>query len=195
MDHPTSSEGGRARSKHSEDYNDALVLATAMASGVASEEQARSPSGGAHYQQLKQGDGDEDEEVNDRDDSSSTDHHPYLDQPQFPPSPMVTPPTRSYNAAEEVARRGSASSSSKKHSQQMVAGVPHVYHDYSQVPEDSSYIRKKTGGVTQPFPEKLHEMLRSVDGTDATEIVSWLPHGRAFLVRKPKEFTDTIMPK
>lgn len=47
----------------------------------------------------------------------------------------------------------------------------------------------------QPFPEKLHEMLDAVDGTMDVSIVSWLPHGRAFLVRKPKEFTEKIMPK
>jgi hypothetical protein len=193
----TSSDGERgARSKRgsSGDYDDALVLATAMASGGSTEEQERSPSGGTHSQPKQ---GEDEEDANDRDDSSSTDHHPYLDQPQFPPSPMVTPPSRSCNAAagEAVFRSASASSLKKHPQQQTVAGVPHVYHDYSVLPDDSSYIRKKTGGVTQPFPEKLHEMLQSVDGTDAMDIVAWLPHGRAFLVRKPKGFTDTIMPK
>jgi HSF-type DNA-binding len=83
-----------------------------------------------------------------------------------------------------------------------VSGVPHVYHDYiSQSSLDdeettvATYIRKKTGGVSQPFPEKLHEMLTAVDNTEQMDIVHWLPHGRAFIVRKPKEFTDHIMPK
>lgn len=71
-------------------------------------------------------------------------------------------------------------------------GVPHVYHDYSNVPDVVGVVRKKTGGVTQPFPEKLHTML---DNDDDPTIVSWLPHGRAFLVRKPAEFTAQIMPK
>jgi hypothetical protein len=74
-------------------------------------------------------------------------------------------------------------------------GVPHVYHDYSQTPDTPGYVRKKTGGVTQPFPEKLHEMLDAESETDARSIVSWLPHGRAFIVRKPKVFTKDIMPK
>ena len=96
-------------------------------------------------------------------------------------------------------------------------GVPHVYHDMAHIPEppvttvlpSSSHtnpttaaavahwvVRKKTGGVTQPFPEKLHEMLRHEATEDpASAIVSWLPHGRAFIVRRPKEFTTTIMPK
>lgn len=217
------SSGGVARShKQREDYDDALVLATAMASGGAAAEaalQARSPpgdTGGTHHQyDGKRGDDDaddEDYEDNDRDSaSSSTDQqyqrYAYLDQPQFPSSPMVTPPIRSYEAAAaaavaaasaaslSTAKTQHATTSSGMMQPQGVAGIPHIYHDYSQVPEDSSYIRKKTGGVTQPFPEKLQEMLRAVDGTEATGIVSWLPHGRAFLVRKPKEFTEVIMPK
>jgi len=71
-------------------------------------------------------------------------------------------------------------------------GVPHVYHDYSDVPDVVGVVRKKTGGVTQPFPEKLHTML---DNDDNPSIVTWLPHGRGFLVRKPAEFTTQIMPK
>jgi HSF-type DNA-binding len=77
-------------------------------------------------------------------------------------------------------------------------GIPHVYHDYAHVSGPGpAYIRKKTGGVTQPFPEKLHEMLLSEAGGDnnPSAIVAWLPHGRGFIVRRPKEFTTEIMPK
>ncbi|CAB9511386.1 Heat stress transcription factor [Seminavis robusta] len=78
-------------------------------------------------------------------------------------------------------------------------GVPHVYHDFASVPDSVGYVRKKTGGVTQPFPEKLHELLEKESTPGFREnvhaIVGWLPHGRAFLVRKPKEFTRDIMPK
>lgn len=146
---------------------DAIVLATAMAS--APEEQARSP------------------ESNSKDGQNVIrDMFPLEDAPQeqqLPPSPMVTPPARPYGG------RG------KKPAPTVpipTAGVPHVYRDFSQVPDDFDYTRKKTGGVTQPFPEKLHEMLQMVGDSD---IVSWLPHGRAFIVRKPREFTDHIMPK
>lgn len=46
------------------------------------------------------------------------------------------------------------------------------------------------------FPDKLHEMLAQESSDDpASAIVSWLPHGRAFIVRKPKEFTTEVMPK
>ena len=81
--------------------------------------------------------------------------------------------------------------------------IPHVYHDYANVPDTIGFVRKKTGGVSQPFPEKLYEMLSHETTStntplavgDVNSIVSWLPHGRAFLVRKPKSFTEQIMPK
>lgn len=69
---------------------------------------------------------------------------------------------------------------------------PHIYHDYATVPDSSNYVRKKTGGVTTPFPEKLMEML-DAESIANPSIVSWLPHGRAFIVRKPKVFTSEIM--
>lgn len=73
--------------------------------------------------------------------------------------------------------------------------VPNVYHDYANVPDTIGFVRKKTGGVTQPFPEKLYEMLASESDDSPDGIVSWIPHGRAFIVRKPKQFTSAIMPK
>jgi len=50
--------------------------------------------------------------------------------------------------------------------------------------------RRNSGGVAQPFPEKLMEVL---DRDDIGEIISWMPHGRAFIVREPKVFTATIL--
>lgn len=48
------------------------------------------------------------------------------------------------------------------------------------------------GGVKVPFPLKLHKMLEENLYED---IVSWQPHGRSFLVHKPQEFVDVVMPK
>lgn len=110
-------------------------------------------------------------------------------------------PTSSATAASPSATGAAAASGGTDVFGQPVAnrGVPHVYHDFSSVPDSSGYVRKKTGGVTQPFPEKLHELLEKESTEDFREnvhaTVGWLPHGRAFLVRKPKEFTRDVMPK
>jgi HSF-type DNA-binding len=135
----------------------------------------------------------------------------------IPPSPMVTPPTASQSAPRqgvaevEAALDGEANETSPSKAPPSSpgkkggpvgassgggggCGVPHIYHDFGQVPDEPGYIRKKTGGVTQPFPEKLYEMLES-EGRLRGDVVEWLPHGRAFIVRRPKDFTDRIMPK
>jgi hypothetical protein len=73
-------------------------------------------------------------------------------------------------------------------------GVPHVYRDFSNVLDSVTIVRKKTGGVATPFPEKLHRML-DIESKEHPSAVSWSSHGRAFLVRDPHEFTDFVMPK
>lgn len=71
----------------------------------------------------------------------------------------------------------------------------YVYRDYANAPDPTGFVRRKTGGVTQPFPEKLMDMLTKIEKEEKhTSIVGWLPHGRAFIVRKPKEFITEIMP-
>lgn len=79
---------------------------------------------------------------------------------------------------------------------------PRTYNDYSTLPDTIGFVRKKTGGVTQPFPEKLYQMLEvetSSSYSSSSNIqdppVLWLPHGRAFVVRNPKLFTSNIMPR
>ena len=50
------------------------------------------------------------------------------------------------------------------------------------------------GGVTDPFPLKLHRMLEKLEEKNLASVVSWQPHGRSFVVRKPKEFVNVVMP-
>jgi hypothetical protein len=117
--------------------------------------------------------------------------------------PKVTPPTGAIESPASPTTPHSIGTASSTHSSQAATGsaatsanrkrgVPHIYRDYSGAPDATGFARKKTGGVTQPFPEKLHELL---ERENVPTIISWLPHGRAFLVRKPKEFTQGIMPR
>ncbi|KAL7539466.1 hypothetical protein ACHAXR_009323 [Thalassiosira sp. AJA248-18] len=70
--------------------------------------------------------------------------------------------------------------------------LKHIYHDYSSIPDSEHFVRKKTGGVTMPFPEKLMNMLDR-ESMLHPDVISWLSHGRAFIVRTPKQFTGEIM--
>mmetsp|Transcript_30545 Transcript_30545/g.45517 ORF Transcript_30545/g.45517 Transcript_30545/m.45517 type:complete len:603 (+) Transcript_30545:1808-3616(+) len=53
-------------------------------------------------------------------------------------------------------------------------------------------IRKNSGGVIQPFPEKLMKVL---DRSELSDIIRWMPHNRAFIVSKPKIFVADVLPK
>lgn len=96
--------------------------------------------------------------------------------------------------------------------------VVHEYHDHAFDADDScdqeddtynsndnttaaaastneEHHRRRRGGVTASFPMKLHEVLDQVveDGLD--HIISWQTHGRCFVIHKPKEFVEWVMPK
>jgi hypothetical protein len=83
--------------------------------------------------------------------------------------------------------------------------VEHNYHDHVHDPPEtdlnaSNNTLKKhrgghRGGVAVPFPEKLHYMLSRMDQEGTTNVVAWQGHGRCFIVKKPKEFVEEIMPR
>lgn len=77
--------------------------------------------------------------------------------------------------------------------------VQHNYHDHALDKEDECVDHPivSKGGVTVPFPMKLQNMLDHIDLAEPAlaEIVSWQPHGRCFLVHKPKQFADSVLPR
>jgi hypothetical protein len=62
----------------------------------------------------------------------------------------------------------------------------------------SSLLHHPQSGLAETKPKRktfsilLHEMLCNVE---ATGIVSWAPHGRAFIILRPREFVQFIMPR
>jgi hypothetical protein len=83
--------------------------------------------------------------------------------------------------------------------------IQHNYHDHANdVIDFDEYTGesigleapiKKKGGVAIPFPLKLHDLLDKVDEEGHQHVVSWQPHGRAFVVREPKTFVADLMPR
>eukprot|EP00557_Chaetoceros_sp_GSL56_P009662 CAMPEP_0176477208 /NCGR_PEP_ID=MMETSP0200_2-20121128/490_1 /TAXON_ID=947934 /ORGANISM="Chaetoceros sp., Strain GSL56" /LENGTH=327 /DNA_ID=CAMNT_0017872983 /DNA_START=280 /DNA_END=1263 /DNA_ORIENTATION=+ len=74
--------------------------------------------------------------------------------------------------------------------------VKHEYHDhafdYEENLKSKKHRRGPRGGVTTPFPVKLHNLLEeNLHG----DVISWQPHGRCFILRKPKQFLAEVMPK
>lgn len=54
---------------------------------------------------------------------------------------------------------------------------------------------KKRGGVAIPFPMKLHDLLENAGKNGLSDIISWCPHGRCFVVHNSREFVQSVMPK
>ena len=55
---------------------------------------------------------------------------------------------------------------------------------------------RRRKGRTGTFPQKLHQMLSDLERQEGgAEIASFLPHGRAFAIHKPREFVKHVMPK
>lgn len=125
------------------------------------------------------------------------------------------PPIRSRRKKATLRSRRSRSSRRASIASQEKHFVQHNYHDHSHdvvedkddvLPSVESTEEEKTsqqlarrkghrGGVAVPFPEKLHFMLSRMDQEGTSKIVAWQPHGRCFIVQKPKEFVEEIMPR
>jgi len=80
--------------------------------------------------------------------------------------------------------------------------VKHCYHDRAEEPteilttSDENTLRLyREDSVGGPFPVKLHIVLKVVEKMGKQSIVSWLPHGRSFMIHRPREFEDQIMGK
>lgn len=103
--------------------------------------------------------------------------------------------SRSEPNRRSSARRPSTKSGSSPRDRPV---VDHTYTDHFHDPEvfPNKEVDKKfasRGGVTTPFPVRLHNLLSS--GEDLDDIVGWQPHGRAFLIRDKDVFVNETMPK
>lgn len=65
------------------------------------------------------------------------------------------------------------------------------YRDFSTVPDSDPLTPLTTPGRVPNFPAKMHSILSRPDLAD---IVSWMPHGRAWRVLKPREFEVRVIP-
>ncbi len=65
------------------------------------------------------------------------------------------------------------------------------YKDFSTVSDPDSLTPLTPPGRVPNFPAKMHAILSR---SDLTEIVCWLPHGRAWKVLKPREFEVRVIP-
>mmetsp|Transcript_4647 Transcript_4647/g.11714 ORF Transcript_4647/g.11714 Transcript_4647/m.11714 type:complete len:745 (-) Transcript_4647:309-2543(-) len=79
--------------------------------------------------------------------------------------------------------------------------VDHDYTDYAVATEDdlpgdehnsSTLPPPDPAVVHHPSPNKLLEVL---DRGDLDDMIAWMPHGRAFLIKKPERLTADVLPR
>jgi len=81
--------------------------------------------------------------------------------------------------------------------------VQHDYHDYASVETidlvTSHAMAKPANRRGQRngtyFPIQLHKMLEATNREGLADIVSWSDHGRAFIVHRPTEFSQKVLPR
>jgi hypothetical protein len=81
------------------------------------------------------------------------------------------------------------------------AAVVHCYHDYAPVmaneaetTDEAVYNDPKTK-LERNFPLKLHFVLAELTREGYADVAGWAPHGRCFVVHKPKDFEERILSK
>ena len=78
--------------------------------------------------------------------------------------------------------------------------VNHEYHDFSRTSLQecmSLHSSKKPArefSSQKSFPKSLHLLLEFASSTGKEKIISWCPHGRAFIVYRPKDLMEKIVP-
>jgi hypothetical protein len=91
----------------------------------------------------------------------------------------------------------------EKHKNMVIVVVQRNYHDYSSyetkadqegVLHQQQKQSKRCKKRAIFFPLKLHDMLDKAVTDNYAHIVSWQPHGRSFLIHKPKEFEKIVLP-
>jgi hypothetical protein len=65
-------------------------------------------------------------------------------------------------------------------------------NDHNDDKEDKKLQYDSNG---QPFPLKLYRMLEEAEKNGQEDVLSFLPHGRAFAIHKPGKFKEDIMPR
>ena len=107
--------------------------------------------------------------------------------------------TDNYGGYEPSSGKSRNTTSRNKKKRSNVSKANKIYHESSNAlftSLDSIIASRKVqaNGVVEPFPLKLHAMLRGTQRTGHDHIVSWCSHGRCFIVHNPSKFVSDVMP-
>lgn len=113
--------------------------------------------------------------------------HNYHDHANDPPTPAAA-------AVSDSSCCSGSASTSGQHA--LLDDHSHTgYHSEEHPSQDAQAAARRRGGVAVAFPLKLHAVLEQVEIDGYASVVSWSPHGRCFVIHKPKQFVEEVMPK
>ena len=100
----------------------------------------------------------------------------------------------------DPATKKSKQSDSSSGASRNTARVDHQYEDYGVEAallesQQRSYNPGEPPSTNDPFPIFLHYMLNDTEKNGLSHIVSWCPHGRAFVVHNRELFVKSVLPK
>lgn len=85
-----------------------------------------------------------------------------------------------------------------------IKGCDSLYIDFLTAPKEVvrlyavTPIKKRKGprgGVSDPFPNKLREMLSAASHEGLDEVVAWKDHGRSFGIYDSEGFVRNVLPR
>jgi hypothetical protein len=81
-----------------------------------------------------------------------------------------------------------------------VTEIDRIYEDQSSagdsgLSEAAKSTQPPASFISASFPLKLHCILDKLESEGSNDIISWLPHGRAFLVSNVDRFVEELMPQ
>ena len=107
-----------------------------------------------------------------------------------PSKSSATEPSRKKQKGKNRSRPSLTTKGFKRHF------ANHDYYDYARVKPSQfelDSLKTSRGGVHNPFPVVLHNMMEEAAEKEFSGIVSWQTHGRAFLISDPKIFVAKVM--
>lgn len=113
------------------------------------------------------------------------------------PPPVDTTPVDSAAPTKKPKRRRKPQKPGKTAKQNDRHFVIHNYHDHADDVDDDDVEQsgeRRRGGVSVSFPQKMHSVLGEVERDGLAHVIAWQHHGRCFVIHKPKEFTEHVMP-
>ena len=68
-----------------------------------------------------------------------------------------------------------------------------VYIDYAKAVETKAEPVNSKESIEPSFPERLHFVLEQAESEGYEDLISWQPHGRAFVVHDSEKLTEKVL--